>query len=290
MIMTNTPNIKSFTRIRPMIYAYQTPTVPEHDGWTKIGYTATQSVTDRINQQSHTINVPTDLRWSEPAMYLDGSFETFTDHDFHRYLMNQKHVERTPGTEWFHIEPNPAHTEFTKFAHRDYDIALGTTYTLRDEQAAAVEMTQRYFANGGKEFLWNAKPRFGKTLTAYDLVHRMGFKNVLIVTNRPSISDSWLNDFQKFIGWQYPYLFVTDNKGVLDQHAKLSAHANEGIMTRKEYQEFLNSHSIISVSDPDYKGMIAFESLQGLKTSKYFGAYDGGGTSSVGLASWNSTC
>ena len=275
MIMTNTPSIKSFTRIHPMIYAYQTPTVPEHNGWTKIGYTATQSVQDRINQQSHTINVPTKLRWTEPAMYMDGSFETFTDHDFHRYLMNQKHVERTPGTEWFHIEPDPAHTEFTKFAHRDYDIASGTTYTLRDEQAAAVEMTQRYFANGGKEFLWNAKPRFGKTLTAYDLVHRMEFKNVLIVTNRPSISDSWLNDFQKFIGWQYPYLFVTDNKGVLDQHAKLSAHANEGIMTRKEYQEFLNSHSITSVSDPDYKGMIAFESLQGLKTSKYFGAYDG---------------
>ena len=35
--MTNTPNIKSFTRISPMIYAYQTPTVPEHNGWTKIG-------------------------------------------------------------------------------------------------------------------------------------------------------------------------------------------------------------------------------------------------------------
>ena len=184
--MANTPNIKSFTTIRPMIYAYQTPTVPAHDGWTKIGYTATQSVADRINQQSHTINVPTALRWSEPAMYMDGSFETFTDHDFHRYLVNQKHVERTPGTEWFHIEPNPAHDEFFKFSHRDYEITEGSTYTLRDEQAAAVEKTQRYFESGGTDFLWNAKPRFGKTLTAYDLVHRMGFTKVLIVTNRPS--------------------------------------------------------------------------------------------------------
>ena len=84
--MGNTPNIKSFKRIRPMIYAYQTPAVPAHNGWTKIGYTATQSVADRINQQSHTINVPAVLRWTEPAMYLDGSFETFTDHDVHRVI------------------------------------------------------------------------------------------------------------------------------------------------------------------------------------------------------------
>lgn len=270
--MANTPNIKSFTTIRPMIYAYQTPTVPAHDGWTKIGYTATQSVADRINQQSHTINVPTALRWSEPAMYMDGSFETFTDHDFHRYLMNQRHVERTPGTEWFHIAPDPAHDEFTKFSHRDYEITEGSTYTLRDEQAAAVEKTQRYFESGGTDFLWNAKPRFGKTLTAYDLVHRMGFTKVLIVTNRPSISDSWLNDFQTFIGWQYPYLFVSDNKNVLKEHARLGKHANEGVMTRADYMAYLNS--LDASSSDDYKGMIAFESLQGLKTSKYFSGHN----------------
>lgn len=270
--MPNAPKIESFKQIKPMIYAYQTPSVPAHDGWTKIGYTASQTVEDRIAQQSHTINVPTVLRWREPAMYMDGSWETFTDHDFHRYLVNQRHVERTPGTEWFHIEPDPAHDEFSKFSHRDYEITEGSTYTLRDEQAEAVEKTQRYFESGGTDFLWNAKPRFGKTLTAYDLVQRMKFRKVLIVTNRPSISDSWLNDFQTFIGWQYPYFFVSDNKGVLKQHAKLGKHANEGVMTREEYMKYLNSLDASEAGD-DCKGMIAFESLQGLKTSKYFGGH-----------------
>lgn len=276
--MSDAPKIQSFSPIKPMIYAYQTPTVPEHNGWTKIGYTASQTVEDRIAQQSHTINVLTVLRWREPAMYMDGSYETFTDHDFHRYLVNQRHVERgkDPDTgkplEWFHIEPNPAHDEFFKFSHRDYEITEGSTYTLRDEQAAAVEKTQRYFESGGADFLWNAKPRFGKTLTAYDLVQRMKFRKVLIVTNRPSISDSWLNDFQTFIGWQYPYFFVSDNKGVLKQHAKLGKHANEGVMTREEYMKYLSSLDASAAGD-DYKGMIAFESLQGLKTSKYFGGH-----------------
>ena len=41
------------------------------------------------------------------------------------------------------------------------------------------------------EYLWNAKPRFGKTLAVYDLCMKMQFRNVLVVTNRPAIADSW---------------------------------------------------------------------------------------------------
>lgn len=61
-------------------------------------------------------------------------------------------------------------------------------YKLRDEQAEAVQRTMDYF--GGREnaeFLWNAKPRFGKTLSAYDLRMKLGAQNILIVTNRPAI-------------------------------------------------------------------------------------------------------
>ena len=52
-----TPTIKSFRKIIPMIYAYTTPNDKSHHGWTKIGYTASQSVEDRIKQQSHTAEV-----------------------------------------------------------------------------------------------------------------------------------------------------------------------------------------------------------------------------------------
>lgn len=35
--------IQSFKRVVPMIYAYNTPGVVYHDGWTKIGYTEKQT-------------------------------------------------------------------------------------------------------------------------------------------------------------------------------------------------------------------------------------------------------
>ena len=55
--MMAAPNIRSFTRVIPMIYAYTHPDFPPHRGWTKIGYTERQTVEDRIKQQSHTADV-----------------------------------------------------------------------------------------------------------------------------------------------------------------------------------------------------------------------------------------
>ena len=56
----------------------------------------------------------------------------------------------------------------------------------------------KHMRNG--EFLWNAKPRFGKTLSVYDFIKQIGAVNVLIVTNRPAIANSWFSDYVKFLG------------------------------------------------------------------------------------------
>ena len=73
-------------------------------------------------------------------------------------------------------------------------------YKLRDEQAKAVQKTMEYFTGREKaEFLWNAKPRFGKTLSAYDLcINKLQVKNVLIVTNRPAIANSCIRIMKRF--------------------------------------------------------------------------------------------
>ena len=84
--MMNSPNIHSFERVVPMIYAYTHPDVPAHQGWSKIGYTEKQSVHDRIEQQNHTSDIPWELLWQDNAMYKDGTGQYFTDHDFHRYF------------------------------------------------------------------------------------------------------------------------------------------------------------------------------------------------------------
>lgn len=250
-------NIKSFNKIVPMIYAYNTPGIPYHEGWTKIGYTEAQSVEDRIRQQTHTAGIKWTLAWKDNAMFKDGSGEYFTDHDFHSYLETEVKIPREAGKEWFQIDGANALMRFNAFASRSIDKPSydKLSYTLREEQVRAIAMTKEYFDRGGAKFLWNAKPRFGKTLTSYDLVCQMGFERVLIVTNRPSIANSWAEDFRKFIGWRGEYCFVSDTDALKGK---------PGVMGREEY--------LSATADQEkIPGMIAFESLQGLKGSVYFG-------------------
>ena len=254
--------IKTFKQVIPMIYAYNTPDVSYNDGWTKIGYTEKQTVEQRIYQQTHTAGIKAVLAWQDNAMYKDGSGEYFTDHDFHAYLEREAKSIRRPKTEWFKLDGNTALTYFNCFARRQgaNPVEEHLTYELRAEQQEAVDKTKAYFEKGGEEFLWNAKPRFGKTLTAYDLVRRMGFTNVLVVSNRPSISNSWAEDFRKFIGWQTGYKFVSENEAL---------EGKPGVMSREGYSSY-----VLNTTE-NVDGMIAFESLQGLKGSVYFGGiYD----------------
>lgn len=242
-----------------MIYAYNTPGVTYHEGWTKIGYTEKQTVSQRINQQAHTVGIKWELAWQDNAMFKDGSGEYFTDREFHTYLESEAKIEREKGTEWFKIDGRDSQNYFNRFSRRENieQSEEKCTYTLRKEQQEAVIMTKEYFENGGSEFLWNAKPRFGKTLASYDLVCEMGFTKVLIVTNRPSIANSWADDFRRFIGWRDKLCFVSDTDALKDK---------PGVMTRDEYTK-----AMMPLDDTDLKGMVAFESLQGLKGSVYFG-------------------
>lgn len=256
--MMEVAKIQSFSRVVPMIYAYNTPGVSYHEGWTKIGYTEKQTVTQRIKQQTHTAGIQYQLAWQDNAIFKDGSGEYFTDHDFHAYLESAVGLERERGTEWFHVDGPASHRHFSDFAQRKLPGSEEKlTYALRKEQQEAVSMTKAYFESGGEEFLWNAKPRFGKTLTSYDLIQQMGFTKVLIVTNRPSIANSWADDFFKFIGWRGEYSFVSDTDALKDK---------PGVLSREEHLA-----GILHREDTMPRNMIAFESLQGLKGSVYFG-------------------
>jgi hypothetical protein len=79
--------------------------------------------------------------------------------------------------------------------------------------ACGREKTHAYFHSIWKEdmhavprFLWNAKMRFGKTFTAYQLARKLGAKRVLVVTFKPAVEDAWQTDLEShvdFDGWQY---------------------------------------------------------------------------------------
>lgn len=256
------PNINTSKNVTPMIYAYTTPEIARHNGWTKIGYTE-QDVETRIKQQTHTADVKWNLEWKGNALFDDGSAERFTDKDFHAYL-RKSGIEQESGknNEWFHITGQDSRIKFYDFrANHGILKSLSTVipYELRKEQKEAVEQTIAYknsHKNG--EFLWNAKPRFGKTLSVYDFCKKSGAKTVLIVTNRPAIANSWYEDYMKFLGTESGYHFVSEVDALKGKPCVLS---------RSEYLDVLMAHGS---DDEEFGKCIEFVSLQDMKGSKYF--------------------
>ncbi len=255
--------VKTTEKVAPMIYAYTTPGVVYHDGWTKIGYTE-RDVDARIKEQTQTVDVVAKKEWQDLAIFSDGKTR-FTDKEFHSYLTKNDIKRRDPKPdaegcpEWFYISGDESYILFGKFK-RDKGVleSLGVIpYVLRKEQKDAVKQTKDYFLDNSHkaECLWNAKPRFGKTLSTYDLCKALpDINKILIVTNRPAIANSWYDDYVKFMGTESGYYFVSNVDGLKNKKYVLSR------------EKYLNL-----ISEPNHKGCIEFVSLQDLKGSIHFG-------------------
>ena len=260
--MSDSTVIKTTKMIYPQIYAYTLPTIPDNEGWIKIGYTERKNVDDRIKEQTKTAAINLDYLklWSEPAKFRT-SDEWFNDKQLHAYLRKYKNVEQRSNTEWFFYNgtPEKAHANFADFRNNQRSqVKEELIYQLRAEQEAAVTQTLEYAKNHKNgEYLWNAKPRFGKTLTTYDFARKLDATKVLIVTNRPAIANSWFDDFEKYIAWQTDFAFVSTSDSLKDRL----------VMNRDEFQrQMLNGGK---------DRMLAFISLQDLKGAISFGGgYD----------------
>lgn len=260
-------SIQTTKTAMPRCYCYTTPTISDHDGWVKIGYTEQDDVEDRIRQQLQTAHIPHHTEWSDVAVFADGR-TYFRDSDFHAYLKKQGVERMKPMNgdkkqpEWFRISGDESFTLYSKFRRtKGVMDTVGTiAYELRAEQEQAVSQTFDYFMSHEKgEFLWNAKPRFGKTLATYDLCKRLQATNgnyacnILIVTNRPAIANSWYEDFVKFIGTESGFRFVSEVSALKGKPF---------VMSREEYTDSLTK---------ELADCIEFVSLQDLKGSLYFG-------------------
>ena len=275
----NKPNINTTKSVVPMIYAYTTPEVQRHNGWTKIGYTE-QDVDARIKQQTHTVDIEYNLEWKGNAVFDDGSGEMFTDKDFHSYL-RKSGIEQEAGknNEWFHVTGPVSRGMFYDF-RADRGILKSTQivvpYKLREEQKEAVNMTVEYqktHENG--EFLWNAKPRFGKTLSVYNFCKRIDAKKILIVTNRPAIANSWYSDYIKFFGRESGYFFVSNVDGIKDKPHVI------------QYEEYARDEKKRQSDEIAKMGLIDFVSLQDLKGSVYFGEHQHDKLKEISTIHWD---
>ena len=194
---------------RPRIYAYSIDD-EAHAGLLKVGQT-TRDVTRRVAEQLKTAAIKNfRIELDEPAEREDGTF--FSDHEV-RAALARKGFENSE-LEWMHCAVGDVQTVLTEL--RMGKKLSGTrhqTFPMRREQADAVKATHDYFLSRWAEdmhavprFLWNAKMRFGKTFTTYQLARKLGAKRVLVVTFKPAVEDAWQTDLEShadFEGWQY---------------------------------------------------------------------------------------
>lgn len=193
----------------PRIYAYSIADAA-HDGLLKVGQTA-RDVKRRVAEQLRTANIRNyRIELDEPATRQDGGI--FSDHEV-RAALATKGFENT-ALEWVRCSVADVQTVLTELrTGQRVTGARRDTFAMRQEQVAAVKATHAYFLSRWAEdmhavprFLWNAKMRFGKTFTAYQLAKRLGAKRVLVLTFKPAVEDAWRSDLEShvdFDGWQY---------------------------------------------------------------------------------------
>ena len=194
---------------RPRIYAYSIAD-KAHAGLLKIGQTM-RDVKQRVAEQLKTANIKNyTIELDDAAERENGT--TFTDHEV-RAALARKGCTNTE-LEWMRCTVKDLKTVLTEMrTGQRLTSTRDLTFAMRREQADAVNKTHDYFHSIWKEdmhavprFLWNAKMRFGKTFTAYQLAKKLGAKRVLVVTFKPAVEDAWQADLEShvdFDGWQY---------------------------------------------------------------------------------------
>jgi len=194
---------------RPRIYAYSIAD-QAHAGLLKVGQTA-RNVKQRVAEQLKTAAIKNyKIELDESAERNDGT--TFTDHEV-RAALAKKRVKNTE-LEWMRCTLKDVKTVLTELrTGQKFTGTHSQTFAMRKEQAVAVDKTYDYFHSiwaedkkAAPRFLWNAKMRFGKTFTSYQLAKKLGAKRVLVLTFKPAVEDAWQTDLEShadFDGWQY---------------------------------------------------------------------------------------
>lgn len=220
----------------------------------------------RIKQYMGTTGVKPKLEWAELA-WSDARGSYFTDHAVHQVLDNS-HVDRDPelvengGHEWFITNVDTVKSAIAAVKAGQPAIDVAATHdrpkiTLRPEQEDAVKRTEKVFMKK-KRMLWNAKMRFGKTLSALKLIKDEQYERILIMTHRPVVKDSWYEDFKKIGMPEAGYQYGSKTKGLT--------------------LEQLNNGD---------KPFIYFASIQDLRGSKAFGGKIGDKNQLIKDISWS---
>lgn len=166
---------------------------------------------------------------------------------------------------WFACETSDIQEAISKIK-RDKGAGHGAI-KFRPEQEKAIHDTVEYFQkefkdpSKGKHYLWNAKMRFGKTLSGLEVAKRCGYRSTLIITHRPVVDKGWHDDFAK--------IFRTP-EALADYHAKgLEPAYGRRMMDDNDSQG--DFYTLTDEVDAGKKILVFFVSMQYLRLSQFVG-------------------
>jgi hypothetical protein len=183
----------------------------------------------RINQYTQTAGISYDLLYTEQTVYNKNGLRSFNDKEVHRVLERsgiEKKIFDTVNNanEWFVTDLETVKKAIAAVKEgRDSLRAGDVTHDVnpvifRPEQRDAIEKTEKRFKKGN-QMLWNAKMRFGKTLSALQVVKDMNFVRTLILTHRPVVDSGWFEDFGKIFYDRKDFCYGSKHRG--DDYANL---------------------------------------------------------------------
>ena len=179
----------------------------------------------RIKQYTKTAAVSFELLHTESAVaHFNKEVFSVSDKKVHEVLLRSgikraEFVEEDMGKEWFEVDLETAKRAIAAAKQKRTALTANeitqdqTPITFRPEQLKAINDTCTRFKRAN-QMLWNAKMRFGKTLSALQVVANCKFRRTIILTHRPVVDKGWYEDFGKIFTFvPVPYKYGSKNKG-----------------------------------------------------------------------------
>ncbi|MEG1312923.1 MAG: Eco57I restriction-modification methylase domain-containing protein [Bacilli bacterium] len=175
----------------------------------------------RINNYTSTAGIVYELLHTELAITNEN--KAFRDHDVHTVLKRSSIKQKLFDTlrkqnDWYEVDLETAKKAIkavknNRKALDGYEISKNKNPIIfRPEQDKAIEDTIKLFKNGNK-MLWNAKMRFGKTLSALEVAKKIKSKRTIIITHRPVVEKGWSDDFDLIFDKEDNYKFGSKSFG-----------------------------------------------------------------------------
>lgn len=196
---------------------------------------------DRINHQTQTAGISYELLYTEiTTYYKNKTFITFQDHEVHDCLVRsgiRKKVFDTErkANEWFYTDLETVKKAIAAVKEGRLALSAGeiskdrNPIVFRPEQRDAIDRTIKQFnkKNGSKQMLWNAKMRFGKTLTALQVIKECDIRRTLILTHRPVVDKGWFEDYEKIFYDRPEFVYGSKNNGASLSQCEKTYHETE---------------------------------------------------------------